>query len=274
MSGTGRALDWDLLYEAIRPLLSFVGDLSVVDKISISLSVLSITLSVVFFFRQRKERHPAYEIRHKMFPPEGKSFDDLAVAIRAGETNVKHLVLSKLVFLNRGKEPVRDVDLSPSDPIRWSWGGDGEILGASIVGSSRSAISPTISVGEDRKELFLDFDHLNQNDFASVEVLHTFVDHPRGEVRGSIIGVQELDDVSRRLGRRVSSLFLAMCTSWVLYIVVLIWNFIIPGTAIGPLSELATFLFMISLPIFFVAIFVVEEYMPPSVVRSEFRDWF
>ena len=80
MSGTGRDLDWNLLYEAIRPLLSFVGDLSVVDKISISLSVLSITLSVVFFFRQRKERYPAYEIRHKKFPSEGKSFDDLASA--------------------------------------------------------------------------------------------------------------------------------------------------------------------------------------------------
>lgn len=261
-------IDFDLIYEVIRPFAEALNEIGVVNQVFGVLNLSAIGVAVLIYFIQRKERIPCFATRAISFPPANIDLKEFAVPLSVGGRSVDVIHLTRLVFLNRGREPIRRLDLAQSDPLRWVWSGRGELLGFRVAGVSRTGCGVSPHLGDDG-DLKLDFDHLNKGDFFSIEVLHTYSDSLHGEIAGSIVGVKRIENYDERIYRRADALFLFVGISFLLSIVTMIWNAFSPQYIRTASTEIAAFFSFAIVPMTMILAGVLYELSMPRCFRFE-----
>jgi hypothetical protein len=107
--------------------------------------------------------------------------------------NINGAYLRFIQLGNLGKEPIRQSDIAPSDPLRLEVS-DTKVLDVAIAGVSREVINFNIGeLNDDKKEvtnILLSFDFLDFQDGAVIRLL-TDEWHARVRVTGTIIGMPE-----------------------------------------------------------------------------------
>ena len=117
---------------------------------------------------------------HSSFPAE--------VSVMYKGQAIPRLTRSSLVIWNRGKNTIKGSDIVGSDPLRIEMEGDGRILSAEVVASSRTVVGAECEVSE--QQALLKFVFLDANDGFVIEVLHTSEDF-RLPLMGTIQGLPE-----------------------------------------------------------------------------------
>jgi hypothetical protein len=113
--------------------------------------------------------------------------DQITVLFR--KKKVERLTKTHIILWNSGKATVKGENIVGDDPLRLQFDKDAEVLSVRVVTVTRNSIKFAANINPDASnEVLCSFDYLDEQDGATVEVLHTGEErYP--EVLGSIRGI-------------------------------------------------------------------------------------
>jgi hypothetical protein len=176
------------------------------------IGLLGIVAAVVTYFLTRQRSLLAYRYAGERLL--GLSTDGLPadITVQYRGQNIPRLTRTLVVFWNRGEKTILAEDVVPSDPLRLKLAGEGTVLAATVLRSSRDVCGVDVGLlAEESSAVSLSFAFLDKADGAVVEVLHTSEERSlrfSGTVRGLPAGLSNLGRIAGLSPRRRSMPFM------------------------------------------------------------------
>lgn len=153
------------------------------------LAVASIVVSVILYMRSRKEKILVYATRsfnliHK------SAVRITGLSIKYEDNNIDTLTLTKIVFWNKGKATINDIDIAPTDKVRIFPKEDVTILTASIAYKSRD--SNNFSLEKIQNAIIVNFDYIDYHQGIIIDLYHTGRDGQSIILKGTVKGGKDL----------------------------------------------------------------------------------
>ena len=175
----------------IETILAYLG---------IALGVIGLVASYYFYKRSLRIKEPVFSIKsNNLISGSTSIYDDLKVSYK--RTKVENFTVSKILFFNRGSETLKKEDMLTANPIRIVGHNaillDGRILQANHTSNNINLqlhAHPAPQIG--MKYYVLDFDYLDKNQGAVIEILHTGLSSDDLTIEGDIMGVQKIVNIS------------------------------------------------------------------------------
>jgi hypothetical protein len=158
--------------------------------------VIGLIVSYYFYIKSIKVKEPVYAISSINLVSDYKSdYPNLNVSYK--KRRVENLTLSKILFYNRGAETINRIDIETINHIKVVVKAGIKILDASILLTNN--LSNQFSVDIDRREncVLLNFDYIDQNQGAVLQVVHTGRSSGDINVTGDIKGAKSIMRIKR-----------------------------------------------------------------------------
>ena len=162
--------------------------------VSAIVGVAGVALALISLLLYRRSRIPgiiAFQSDDMSMIGDRTSFFPAGAEVRYRGTPVPRITSSTVWIWNAGKKTVRGSDIVKRDPLQLRFGG--EVLNVRTRTVSREVVKFAIHTPKDTSEeatktVCLDFDFLDPDDGASLEVLHTGPDETP-KLTGTIVGL-------------------------------------------------------------------------------------
>lgn len=165
--------------------------------INYAIGILGLVLAYYFYKKSIRAKKPVYSIKsNNLISGSVSTLENLNVTYR--DYRVENLTVSKILFYNHGAETVTGQDLDTINHLSIS-SETCKILDGSVLQANNASNNFKVRYDTANENLFIDFDYLNQNQGAVIQVIHTGLSSETLDVYGDIIGVQKLSHVSPRL---------------------------------------------------------------------------
>lgn len=169
------------------------------------IGVVGLVFGIYQLFR-RSGPKLAYQYVGQRLIDDGEGLLPGNVVIQYDGKPVKRLSLSQIIVWNAGDQAVRQADIVNSDPIRFSFDDDAEILSVEIEKTTRAANECMVEPLPNRRGgFFYRFAFLDRNDGVLIRVLHTgSITRPDclGTVIGLPKGIQSLGRIPVQFNKR------------------------------------------------------------------------
>ena len=175
-----------------------VGNLSVISEyfvliissqfFSISLTIITIILAILFYLKGKKEKKPTFQIRSFNLVKEFSKKVTNIELLHSGE-NIENLTITKVIFWNRGNEPIRKDDIAVADPIKIAVGSKYEIFEAEILNDRANGANRFKLVKNGNKSTIIAFDFISHGEGVAVQIAHSGLSSEDVTITGTIIGV-------------------------------------------------------------------------------------
>lgn len=184
------------------------------------LGITGIVIAVLTYLWTRRRTSLAYVYlgEHLL----GSASDALPpeIVVQYNGISIPRLTKSILILWNSGENTINGEDIVAKDPLRFHVGGDGRILSAVILKSTRAVNDFSIPKPPDGdvSEMEFTFNFLDKNDGVVVEVLHTSTDRKpsiKGTLKGLPQGFRNLGQFTRPKPQKKTSGKLRSIT-WIL----------------------------------------------------------
>lgn len=187
-----------------------------VNVIGLGIGLLSLLLSVVFYYNSQITRKPTFlldEKRPKIYDSKISSAN-IKVLDKNSVAIIEDIYLLTISFWNAGALPIEPDDVRK--PVRISLSGVKQLIDHSIVNQTSPDITqikvtevPRESSGDSNAQLEMSWMHLDPNSGVRLQILYTGQEDASISFSGNIVGVNEIADgrafVTRsRLGRSLS----------------------------------------------------------------------
>ncbi|MDZ4339860.1 MAG: hypothetical protein U1B94_06535, partial [candidate division NC10 bacterium] len=150
-------------------------------------TVFSVVLSFIFYFRSRRAKEPCWAIHSNNLVRDFRAkLPDLN--IQYGNEEVENLTVAKVLFWNRGGGTINSDDIAEGDPLRVEATGALRILDAKILQANSPASQFKVRLDRDRNALFLEFDFLDKNHGALLQLIHSGTSSTDLVVKGTVKG--------------------------------------------------------------------------------------
>lgn len=159
-------------------------------------AALTLLVGYWFYVLQTRRNSPRIAFRSFSWPvvvraPQHGQEPSGDIEIRYRGTAIPRLTRSRVVLWNPGWKVIEARDVVASDPLSFLFP-DGDVLEATLVKTTRDA--PSVSVRVDEGRCFVEFDFLDREDGATIDLLHTAADAApswSGTVKGMPEGIQD-----------------------------------------------------------------------------------
>jgi hypothetical protein len=171
---------------------------------------------IVLTIRGIKKKEPVYEIESvNVFSDYSSKYKNLTVSYK-GE-KVENFTVSKVLFFNKGAETLHGDDIRTRNQLRIE-AYQGDILDATVLQANNG--SSDFKVTFVNAMVMIDFDYLNQNQGAVIEVIHTGLLSTDIGVVGDIKGVQRIKNLSETANRNsyIVTIMLIIASSLLIYL--------------------------------------------------------
>lgn len=140
--------------------------------LSFLLALLSVILAVIFFIKSRRLKQPRFAIRSFNLVRDFTSRFEALEMLYAGQS-IQNLTVSKIAFWNNGAETIDGQDIASADPLVAKLKEGYRILEASVLSVKNEANQFAIAVSDGASRVFLQFDYLDKDEGAVIQILHT-----------------------------------------------------------------------------------------------------
>lgn len=148
-------------------------------------------VTYIFYKRSITKPEPCYAINNRILIANTKMQFGKNLKVLYEDREIEKLCSTKIIFWNDGKKTICGCDIVEKEPLRFVFDKKNvQILKASIIQKTRSAINPQVSINPNIPEVSLSFDFLDYDDGVVIEILHTDLSNDI-EVKGTIIGIPE-----------------------------------------------------------------------------------
>jgi hypothetical protein len=166
------------------------------------IGIFGIIAAIIIWQLSIKNKKPVYTIKSFTIIHDFKSAMP-NLSIKYKNTEVKNLTISKLAFWNEGRETINKEDISKADPLKIKSINDVTILDKHIIFSTEKANMFKIIDIEDPKEFSFDFDFVDKNDAAIIQIIHTGISSDDIFLTGKIKGVKKIPKRNLQVVHRV-----------------------------------------------------------------------
>lgn len=157
------------------------------NPIGIISFVIPTFLAIFFYLKGKKEKKPTFQIRSfNLVKDFSKKVTNIGL-LYAGE-KVENLTITKVIFWNRGNEPIRKDDIAVADPIRIVVDNKYEIFEAEILNDAVNEANQFELVKNDNKSITITFDFLSHGEGVAIQIAHSGVSSEDVTLTGTIIG--------------------------------------------------------------------------------------
>jgi hypothetical protein len=143
------------------------------------------TIAVYWFTRRVKE--PVWSA-HTTDLVTKRTGELPGLAVEFKGKSISDLSVSRVVFFNRGSDPIRRADIAPAARLAVTVPKDVTILDASLVTANNRANRMGIALDKLTNTAPIDFDYLSKNDGAVFDIVHFGGVRASAAVTGAIIG--------------------------------------------------------------------------------------
>lgn len=160
----------------------------------LSLSVISLVLSFILYYKNKKDKRPFYTIRRfvllKNYLTEIKSLE-----IFYDKEKISNLTLCRLKFWNNGRDTINQSDIAKHDPIRLEMSNEYKFLDPIIESATNPANNFTAKLSNNNSAIAIDFEYINSGDGMTLQFFHNAPEDLKLELKGSIKGVSKIVEV-------------------------------------------------------------------------------
>jgi hypothetical protein len=177
--------------EVIINFLNSLGASDLIGVIGALLGIIGILLSIYFYVSSKRERKPFYSTRGDLIVEEISSSAD-GIAITFHGIAQKRISISHVFFWNGGSEPIRNSDITKSDPLRIEIGSGAIVLSTTLLATTAAACSVRLSdppfSENGRTVIQFDFEYLDWNDGFVAKIVHDGPPNQPISCLGKVIG--------------------------------------------------------------------------------------
>lgn len=134
-----------------------------------ALGLLGLLAAAITFYASRKRKILVYEYRTQILIRGFENEVD-GLEIKYNGNPIKNLATTNIGIWNQGRDPIRREDIAPRDPIAIHF--REEIVGDPIILFSKTPAS-YVSAKKENRKIIVDFDFLDFEDGAIIQVFHT-----------------------------------------------------------------------------------------------------
>lgn len=158
---------------------------------SFFIAIVGIILAIGFYLKSRRLKIPCYSIRSiNVVQDLISKFESLEIRY-AGDA-IENLTVTKLAFWNWGKETINSSDIASADPLLVRATEGYKILEAKVIYANNPANQFSIIDHEDKTAVSLNFDYLDKNEGAVIQIIHTGTTNDHIQVTGTIKGAGKM----------------------------------------------------------------------------------
>ncbi|MGB8217597.1 MAG: hypothetical protein WCE94_09895 [Candidatus Methanoperedens sp.] len=151
------------------------------------ITIISLLLAVIFYIKGKKVKLPYYAVNsHNIVRDLVSRIDDLDILYH-GEP-IENLTATKIAFWNAGNDTINGQDIARADPLTVIANEGYKILDAKIVSVINTANQFSITSPAGERSININFDYLDQNEGAIIQLLHTGKSGKDIEIHGRIKG--------------------------------------------------------------------------------------
>jgi hypothetical protein len=161
--------------------------------LSISITFVSIVLAIYFYFRSKSIKIPVFSKESfNIIQDSISKLSDIKVSYK--DEIINNLTITKIAFLNRGRETIDKTDIAEKDPLRITVKENLKILDAKIIYTSAKNDENVFCISniEDNNSIKILFDFLDKDQGGIIQIAHTGTSSKDIAVTGKIKGVEKL----------------------------------------------------------------------------------
>lgn len=149
-----------------------------------------VAATVVVYLVTRRVKRPTWSVRTTDLVTK-RTGELRGLSVRFNSQEVSDLSVSRIVFFNKGADPIRRADIAPAAPLKIYVQKGVTILDASLVAANNPANRVAIRLDSAANQALIDFDYLGSREGAVFDVVHFGGDAAAG-VTGIVIGAEGL----------------------------------------------------------------------------------
>jgi hypothetical protein len=154
--------------------------------------VLGLILTCIFYLKSRRMKRPCWAIRSNNLVSDFTARLP-ALDIRYANQKVENLTISKIIFWNAGSETIGRDDIAHGDPLEIVAIAPARLLDVKALKANSEPSRFAASLADESHSVaFLDFDFLDKNNGALIQVVHTGTSSKDVSLRGTIKGASKL----------------------------------------------------------------------------------
>ncbi len=170
------------------------------DYIGYGLAIVGIIVSYYFYIKSKRNKEPVYSIKSvNVISDYSSKYQALKVIYRGSK--VENFTVTKILLYNRGAETITKQDIETINHLRIIGKDTTALLDAKILQANNASNNFDVFLDkepyiEQKAKIYLiDFDYINKDQGAVIEVIHTGLTSADIVIVGDIIGVQNLTEV-------------------------------------------------------------------------------
>jgi hypothetical protein len=152
-------------------------------------SVIAIPLSLILYFKSKKERRPRFvSYSNNIILGLSNAIPDLKITYSGHGPPLENFTVTRFFFWNDGRETIAKLDVAKNDPLTITINEPFRILDATIVHTTSKANNVGIAVNREKKDITLTFDYLDHGDGTVLQIIHDGTSNSDLSFLGSIKG--------------------------------------------------------------------------------------
>lgn len=168
------------------------------------IGILGLISGYIFYQRSLKYKEPTWSIKsNNLISGYSKKFKNLK--IQYNNNVVEKLTVSKLLFMNAGRETINRDDIAKANRLRVIPIKETQIVDAKVDTCNNESSQFSVNISNEDKCAYIDFDYLDHNQGAVFQIIHTGVTSNDIQILGDIKGAKnsvitkiDLDPLSTR----------------------------------------------------------------------------
>lgn len=160
--------------------------------------MLGVLFSIAIGVYQKKDRKPYCAVRNFVIIGNAKiTVEGLKIHFAGYGSDIDNLSIARLAFWNAGKEPIRNTDITTSDPLTIAPLGNAKMLGVSVLQCNNVASKVAVAVRREKGKshianALLTFEYLGRDNGTVIEIIHTGLKSSDIVFTGTIIGADKI----------------------------------------------------------------------------------
>lgn len=168
-------------------LAEFLGTNPWLSIISFVIAVMGVALAIVFYIKGKRAKLPYYAIRSANIVSDFGSWMK-PLEMRYSSQLIENLTVTKMAFWNAGRDTIDHQDIARADPLTLHVKESYKILDAKILSEKTPANKFSITTSPDQSSLALEFDYIDKDEGAVIQLIHTGKSGEDIDFGGSIKG--------------------------------------------------------------------------------------
>lgn len=169
-------------------ILDFFDGSAKLNIVFFLLAIISIIISIIFYYRSLREKRPVYNTATFNLGSDLKGLKNIEV--KCNNKIVNNISLTRIAIWNSGKEPIRDVDIVQTDPLKIV--SESNILIYDIEITYAKAVN-NIVLQHVGNIINIKFDYLDFYDGLVCNVYHSGFSSSDLNIKGTIIGSRKIN---------------------------------------------------------------------------------